>query len=150
MSSADYRVITDKNIDGGSNTTTNTITMALELYMDTVENKGSNIFGLRQILDQDAVKLQSRRLSNLLEQTMPNNYYATPKHIVRITHMSSSSSDDGGGSNIRISRDQDDHIFVYVKTSDTTTPTSYQLVDADLGVARVLEGFNDAVTKIYL
>eukprot|EP00977_Amphora_coffeiformis_P029131 scaffold38939_cov191-Amphora_coffeaeformis.AAC.2 len=136
VSSADYQIL-----DDGDDSNTTTGTMALELYMDTVEIKGSNVPGLRQLLDQDAVKLESRRLSKLLEQNVPG--YAAPKPIFRITYMTS----DGM---FRICRDQDDNIFVYCKTSDVTTPTAFKWVDADLGVARLLEGFNDAVSKIYL
>jgi len=132
VSSADYRTI--------NNCRNNGTIVALELYMDTVEIKGSNVPGLRQLLDQDMIKLESRRLSNLLEQNVPN--YTAPRPIFRITYL----TQDG----FRISRDQDDNIFVYCKTSDSITPTTYNSVDADLGFTRLLEGFNDAVTKIYL
>ena len=111
---------------------------ALELYMDTVEIKGSNVPGLRQLLDS-GMKLQSRQLADLLEQTVSS--YSTPKPIFRTTYL-----DDI----FRISRDEDDNIFVYVKTSESTEPTDYSFIDSDLGVARLLAGFNDAVTKIYL
>lgn len=106
--------------------------------MDTVEIKGSNVPGLRQLLDS-GIKLQSRQLADLLEQTVSS--YSTPKPIFRTTYL-----DDL----FRISRDEDDNIFVYVKTSESTEPTDYSYIDSDLGVARLLAGFNDAVTKIYL
>ena len=110
-----------------------------ELYMDTVQIKGSNLPLIRQILDNENVALQSRTLANVLEQTISS--YQTPKPIFRTTYLDEQ---------YRISRDVDDHIFVYVKTSNATTPTDYQCVDADLGIGRLLEGFNDAVTKWYI
>jgi PAP_fibrillin len=109
------------------------------VYMDTVQIKGSNIPGLRQVLDTESVRLPSRSLANVLEQTVAS--YTTPKPIFRTTYL-----DD----QYRISRDQDDHIFVYVKTSSSTEPTDFRNVDADLGIGRLLEGFNDAVTRFYL
>jgi hypothetical protein len=39
---------------------------------------------------------------------------------------------------------------VYVKTSDAEAPTDFSSVDSDLGIGRLLEGFNDAITKFYL
>lgn len=111
----------------------------MELYMDTVEIKGSNMPLLRQVLDMGNVNLQSRVLANALEQAVST--YTTPRPIFRTTYL-----DDL----FRIGRDQDDNIFVYVKTSDSTDLTDYSAVDADLGVARLLEGFNDAVTRLYL
>ena len=39
-----------------------------EIYMDTVEIKGSNIPGLRSILDTENSKLKSRDLSKILEE----------------------------------------------------------------------------------
>jgi hypothetical protein len=109
------------------------------VYMDTVQIKGSNIPGLRQVLDMESVRLPSRSLANVLEQTVAS--YTTPKPIFRTTYM-----DD----QYRIGRDQDDHIFFYVKTSSSTEPTDFRDVDADLGIGRLLEGFNDAVTRFYL
>jgi PAP_fibrillin len=109
------------------------------VYMDTVQIKGSNIPGLRQVLDTESVRLPSRSLANVLEQTIAS--YTTPKPIFRTTYL-----DD----QYRIGRDQDDHIFFYVKTSSSTEPTDFRNVDADLGIGRLLEGFNDAVTRFYL
>jgi len=111
---------------------------ALEVYMDTVQVKGSNVPGLRQVLDA-GVKLQSRQLADVLERTVSS--YTTPKPIFRTTYLEDK---------FRISRDEDDNIFVYVKTSDSTEPTDYSAMDADLGVLKLLQGFNDAVTKVYL
>ena len=109
-----------------------------ELFMDTVEIKGSNLPGVRQALDA-GVKLQSRQLGGFLEDNVPS--YSNPKPLFRTTFLND---------RFRISRDVDDNIFVYVKTSSSTEPTDYSYVDADLGVAKLLEGFNDAITKFYL
>ena len=111
---------------------------AWELFMDTVEIKGSNIPGLRQVLDQ-GLSLSSRKLGTILEQTIQT--YTNPKPIFKTTYLSDTK---------RISRDQDDNVFVYTKVSDRTEPTDYSSVLPDLGVARLLEGFNDAITKFYL
>jgi hypothetical protein len=111
-----------------------------EIHMDTVEIKGSNVPVLRQILDNENVQLRSRSLASVLEQAISS--YSTPKQpVFRTTYL-----DD----KYRVSRDEDDNIFFYVKTSNNTTPMSYDVVDADLGIGRLLEGFNDAVTKFYI
>lgn len=110
-----------------------------EVFMDTVDVKGSNVPILRQMLDNENVGLRSRSLSNALEQAFSS--YKTPKPIFRTTYL------DG---KYRISRDEDNNIFFYVKTSNSTTPTDFGNVDADLGIGRLLEGFNDAVTKFYI
>jgi hypothetical protein len=112
----------------------------MELYMDTVEIKGSNLPMLRQLLDTGNISLKSRILADALEQAVPDMYTA-PRPMFRTTYL-----DDL----FRIGRDQDENIFVYVKTSETSELTDYSAVDADLGVARLLEGFNDAVTRFYL
>jgi hypothetical protein len=112
---------------------------AWELYMDTVEIKGSNLPGLRQLLDQGQIKLQSRTLGDFLETNVDG--YANPRPIFYTTYLSDST---------RISRDQDGKVFVYTKVSDRMEPTNYSNVLPDLGVARLLEGFNDAITKFYI
>eukprot|EP00956_Cyclotella_meneghiniana_P044955 scaffold345666_cov113-Cyclotella_meneghiniana.AAC.1 len=48
-----------------------------EIYMDTVEIKGSNIPGLRSILDMDDSKLKSRDLSKILEDNVDS--YEVPR-----------------------------------------------------------------------
>lgn len=111
---------------------------AWELYMDTVEIKGSNIPGVRQVLDA-GLQLSSRTLANVLESTVSS--YSTPKPIFTTTYLDEK---------YRIGRDQDENVFVYTKVSDETTPTDYSHVMADLGVAKLLEGLNDAVFKFYL
>lgn len=111
---------------------------ALEIYMDTVEIKGSNVPGLRQILDQ-GLMLGSRTLGNFLEENFDG--YTNPRPVFEITYLSE---------NLRISREQDGKVFVYGKMSDDSAPSDYSSIDADLGVAKLLEGFNDAVTKFYL
>jgi len=109
-----------------------------ELLMDTVQIKGSNIPGLRTILD-NGLKLQSRALGSFLENNLDG--YSNPRPTFETTYLSDS---------IRISRDQDGKVFVYAKESDGSEPTDYGKVDADLGVLNLLGGFNDAVTKFYI
>lgn len=111
---------------------------AWEISMDTVEIKGSNMPGLRQLLDS-GLKLESRQLGTFLENNLPN--YSNPKPIFETTYL-----DD----RIRVSRDQDNNVFVYSKVSDVMEATDYSSVMPDLGVTRLLEGFNDSVSKIYL
>jgi hypothetical protein len=106
--------------------------------MDTVEIKGSNLPLLRQLLDR-GLKLESRELGSFLERTLPD--YSNPKPLFETTYL------DG---RIRISRDQDGKIFVYSKVSDSTSATDYSATLPDLGIGKLLEGFNDAVAKIYL
>jgi len=111
---------------------------AWKVSMDTVEIKGSNLPGVRQFLDS-GMKLESRRLGSFLESNLPN--YSNPTPILETTYLDE---------RIRISRDQDNNVFVYSKASDVMEPTDYSSVMPDLGVTRLLEGFNDSVTKIYL
>jgi hypothetical protein len=103
---------------------------AMELFMDTVEVKGSNLPILRLLLDQDSSKLYSRRLANKLERVIPS--YKTPKPIFRTTYLDKS---------LRISRDQDDNVFVYIKTSEDDSVTNYSDREADLGVKKLMYGF---------
>lgn len=110
-----------------------------ELWMDTVEIKGSNIPVLRTLLDSENVKLKSRDLSKLLEDNV--NSYETPKPVLRTTY-----ADD----TMRIARDEDDNIYVYGRVSDSEEPTDFSGVLPDLGIASLLEGFNDAIAKVYL
>ncbi len=51
---------------------------------------------------------------------------------------------------MRIVRDVDDNVYVYGRVSDSKVPTDYSGVMPDLDVGSLLEGFNDAVSKIYL
>jgi hypothetical protein len=113
-------------------------TTTWELYMDTVEIKGSNLPGVRQALDA-GLKLQSRQLGGFLMDNLPG--YTNPRPLFRTTFLNEQ---------FRISRDMDDNYYVYVKTSSETEPSDYSKIDADLGVARLLEGFNDAVTRFYI
>uniref|UniRef100_A0A7S3Q057 Plastid lipid-associated protein/fibrillin conserved domain-containing protein n=1 Tax=Chaetoceros debilis TaxID=122233 RepID=A0A7S3Q057_9STRA len=112
---------------------------AWEIYMDTVEIKGSNIPLLRQLLDNEQVpvSLQSRKLASVLEENVSG--YNTPKPIFETTYL-----DD----TIRISRDQDGKVFLYGKSSDVTEPTEYKSVDSDLGILKLLEGLNDNFFKL--
>ena len=124
-----------------------------ELLMDTVQIKGSNIPGLRTLLDRDGSQLNSRALGALLETNVDG--YTNPTPIFTTTYVSR----DG---TIRINRDQDGNVFVYSKEATTmndfgddedntaATPTSYKTVSADLGFLQLLGGFNDAITKFYI
>ena len=103
-----------------------------------VEIKGSNIPGLRQVLDQ-GLKLSSRELGSFLETNVDS--YENPRPVFKTTYLSET---------LRISRDQDGKVFVYGKLTDDMEPSDYSSVDADLGVVKLLEGFNDAITKFYL
>eukprot|EP00546_Thalassionema_frauenfeldii_P001624 CAMPEP_0178938124 /NCGR_PEP_ID=MMETSP0786-20121207/26158_1 /TAXON_ID=186022 /ORGANISM="Thalassionema frauenfeldii, Strain CCMP 1798" /LENGTH=350 /DNA_ID=CAMNT_0020616811 /DNA_START=86 /DNA_END=1138 /DNA_ORIENTATION=+ len=109
-----------------------------EIFMDTVEIKGSNLPGLRQVLD-NGLKLESRLLSEVLENNIDS--YSVPKPIFETTYLSET---------LRVSRDQDGKVFVYTKASDSTEPKDYASVMSDLGVTKLLEGFNDVVTKFYI
>jgi hypothetical protein len=103
-----------------------------------VEIKGSNLPGLRQVLDS-GLMLKSRELAQLLEDNIEQ--YSTPRPTFGTTYLSS---------NFRISRDQDGKVFFYTKTSDDTEPTDYSNKMPDLGVAKLLEGFNDTFLKYYI
>lgn len=111
---------------------------AWEIFMDTVEIKGSNLPLLRQVLDA-GLKLGSRDLGAFLEQNVPT--YTNPKPLFTTMYLSES---------MRISKDQDGKVFVYSKVSDKTEPTDYKNVMPDLGLTKLVAGFNDAVTKLYL
>ena len=113
--------------------------MEWELYMDTVEIKGSNIPILRNLLDSKNASLKSRDLSQLLEENVDS--YQAPKPVLRTTYVDR---------DMRIVRDEDDNIFVYAKVSSSEEPKDYSGVLADFGIASLLEDFNDAITKIYL
>jgi len=110
-----------------------------ELYMDTVEIKGSNVPILRNLLDSENVALRSRDLSKVLEDNVDG--YEVPMPVLRTTYV-----DDG----MRIVRDVDDNVYVYGRVSDSEVPKDYSGVMPDLGVGSLLEGFNNAVAKIYL
>jgi len=109
-----------------------------ELLMDTVKIKGSNIPGLRTVLD-NGLQLSSRGLGSFLEDNLDG--YSNPRPIFETTYLTDS---------IRISRDQDGKVFVYAKESEDFKPTDYGKVEADLGVLKLLGGFNDAITKVFI
>ena len=67
--------------------------------------------------------------------------YKVPRPVLRTTY-----NDDG----MRIMRDVEDNVFIYRRVSTSKKPTDYLGVLPDLGVASFLEGFNNAITKIYL
>lgn len=99
-----------------------------ELFMDTVEIKGSNIPFLRKILDSDTVALKSRDLSKVLEDNVES--YEVPKPVLRTTYVDES---------MRIVRDEDHNVFVYGKVSESEEPTDYSSVLPDLGVTSLLD-----------
>jgi len=100
----------------------------LELLMDTVKIRGSNIPGLRQILDQPSAQLESRQLSQAIESVLST--YKAPKPVFRTTYL-----DD----RYRMSRDQDDNVFFYIKTAEATTQTTYENTPSDLGIGKILD-----------
>lgn len=112
--------------------------LSWEIFMDKVEIKGSNIPLLRQLLDR-GLALESRGLGSFLETNLDE--YTNPKPIFSTTYLTD---------RIRVSRDQDGKVFVYSKVSDDSEPTNYDNVLPDLGIASLLEGFNDAITKFYI
>jgi hypothetical protein len=93
---------------------------AWSITLDETYIDGLNVPLLRQLLDQ---KLGSRNIPQLLG--------ATGDATMRTTYL-----DD----TIRISRDQDDNIFVYEKVSDNTQSTDYSGVPTDFGISKVVDG----------
>ena len=104
---------------------------AHELFMDTVQIKGSNVPLLRNLLD-GPVELRSRDLSSTLEG-LPIGY-APPKPVFQTTYCDATA---------RVSRDQDDNIFVYRKVSDDTEPRTFEDAPADLNVGALARGLLD-------
>jgi len=109
---------------------------AWEIFMDTVEIKGSNIPLLRSLLD-NGLQLSSRSLAAFLEENVQS--YTTPRPIFETTYL-----DD----ELRVSRDQDGKVFVYAKTSDEVTGKDYADEVADLGLGGLLEGFKGAILNM--
>jgi hypothetical protein len=93
------------------------------LEMADVEVKGSNIPVLRNLLD-NGLKLDSRAVNDALPIDRPFPVFTT-------TYC------DG---DVRISRDVDDNLYIYTKESDDTSLTSYDDVDADLGIPELIQG----------
>jgi hypothetical protein len=75
-------------------------------------------------------------LGDFLEENVDS--YTNPRPVFETTYLSET---------LRISRDQDGKVFVYGKLTDDTEPSDYSTVDSDLGVGKLWEGFNTAVTK---
>ena len=98
----------------------------MELLMDSVEVKGSNVPGLRALLD-GGLKLDTRALATALEDNLP---LPSPP-LFRTTYVDSQ---------LRVSRDQDDKLFVYAKISADTRPTDYSAAPADFGLGALFEG----------
>ena len=97
----------------------------LEKTLETadVEVKGSNIPLLRPLLD-NGLKLDSRRVNDALPIDRPFPVFTT-------TYCDA---------DVRVSRDVDDNLYVYTKESDDTSLTSYDDVDADLGIPELIRG----------
>lgn len=93
------------------------------LEMADVEVKGSNIPLLRPLLD-NGLKLDSRRVNDALPIDRPFPVFTT-------TYCDA---------DVRVSRDVDDNLYVYTKESDDTSLTSYDDVDADLGIPELIRG----------
>ena len=83
--------------------------------------------------------MKSRDLGTFLETNV--NGYTNPRAVFEITYLSES---------IRICREQDGKVFVYGKLTDALEPSDYSRVEADMGILKLLEGFNDAVVKFYI
>ena len=95
---------------------------------------------MRNLLNLDNVALRSQDLSKVLIDNVDG--YKVPRPVLQTTYI-----DDG----MRIIvRDVDDNVFVYGRVLDSEVPTDYCSVMPDLGVGSLLEGFNNAVAKIYL
>ena len=75
--------------------------------------------------------LDSRALSDALP-------IDTPRPVFACTY-----ADD----EIRISRDGDRNLYVYVKESGDTTPTAYDDVAADLGIPALVSGVLNAISS---
>ena len=93
------------------------------LEMADVEVKGSNIPLLRPLLD-NGLKLDSRSINDALPIDRPFPIFTT-------TYCDA---------DVRVSRDVDDNLYVYTKESDDTSLTSYDDVDADLGIPELIRG----------
>lgn len=120
------------NIDGAIVSTANIAGNrgdALELMMESVEIKGSNVPLLRQALD-GGLKLRTEPLGRALESVVSDRDLF-PEIVFRTTYLDSE---------LRVSRDQDGKIFVYTRVSDSTTPTDYEDAAADLGIPKLLDG----------
>ena len=100
--------------------------------MDTVEIKGSNLPGVRQLLDS-GLALRSRALGSALEAGLPG--YENPRPMLEITYVDEDT---------RISRDQDGKLLVYSRIGGVATPTDYSDRPADLGDGKLLDGMQRA------
>ena len=78
---------------------------------------------LRPLLD-NGLKLDSRSINDALPIDRPFPVFTT-------TYCDA---------DVRVSRDVDDNLYVYTKESDDTSLTSYDDVDADLGIPELIRG----------
>ncbi|KAJ1455644.1 hypothetical protein M885DRAFT_587515 [Pelagophyceae sp. CCMP2097] len=102
----------------------------LTLLMNDVAVKGSNVPGLRQVLDA-GLKIDTRRVADVIK-----NAIDVPQPSFRTTFV------DG---DLRVSRDEDDNVFVYVLESKDPRPTAYDDAPYDLGIPKILTGLRDAL-----
>ncbi|GMH88140.1 hypothetical protein TrVE_jg13242 [Triparma verrucosa] len=107
--------------------------------MKEVKIAGSNIPGLRSVLDSEYGVLDTKRLGDFIESV--NQNYDNPKAPLKLVSLF-----DG----IRIVRDESGIDYVYVKESDDQKPTDFGTRDADLGFLKLIEGFNDNVIKAFI
>merc|ERR1712154_664139 len=70
--SGGWPVTIDGTIVSTADITSTTNGQSWELFMDSVQIKGSNIPLLRQVLDMDNIALQSRDLGSFLEKNVEN------------------------------------------------------------------------------
>ncbi|GMI12810.1 hypothetical protein TrLO_g526 [Triparma laevis f. longispina] len=110
-----------------------------EIGMKEVKIGGSNIPGLRSLLDSEYGVLDTKKLGSFIESI--NKDYDNPKAPLKLVSLV-----DG----IRIVRDESGIDYVYVKESDDEKPTDFSSRDADLGLLKLLEGFNDNVLKAFI
>lgn len=110
-----------------------------EIGMKEVKIGGSNIPGLRSLLDSEYGVLDTKKLGSFIESV--NKDYDNPKAPLKLVSLV-----DG----IRIVRDESGIDYVYVKESDDEKPTDFSSRDADLGLLKLLEGFNDNVLKAFI
>jgi hypothetical protein len=97
-----------------------------------------NVPILRSLLDSEGIALRWWDLSRVLEESIDS--YKVLKLVLRTTYV------DNG---MRIVRDAADNVFVYGRVL-SKVPTNYSGVMPNLGIASLLEGFNDAIAKIYV
>jgi len=105
--------------------------------MKNVRIKGSNIPGLRGILDGENAVLDTGKLGDFIESV--NSTYDNPKASLTTVYLSK---------DVRIVEDMDGIYYCYVRVGEGTEETDFKGREADFGVIGLLESFNDNVLKI--